>query len=56
MAYFIQLNGVVITPVTHPHCWKITTSSSDNDEDEEVVFTIQGAITLKDLPPIVSNL
>jgi hypothetical protein len=41
---------------THPHCWKIATSGSNNGEIEEVVFTIQGAIALKDLPPIISNL
>jgi hypothetical protein len=41
--------------MTHPCCWKITLENTgDHPNIEEVVFTIQGALSMKDLPPIVS--
>jgi hypothetical protein len=50
-----QLSNITILPITHPCCWKITLEDAKNHPNtEEVVFTIQGALSMKDLPPIVA--
>ena len=45
-----------ITSVLHPHCWKVTTTSKDSNESQEIVFSIQGILCMKDLPPLVKRL
>lgn len=44
-----------IATITQPQCKKITAINTQNEE-EEIVFTIQGIISLKDLPPIISQM
>jgi hypothetical protein len=55
ISFSLQLSNITILPITHPCCWKMTLENPNNDPNtEEVVFTIQGALSMKDLPPIVS--
>ena len=47
------MNHMYITSEAHPSCWKVTTIGKDSKESEELVFTIHGILSMKDLPPFM---
>jgi hypothetical protein len=51
----MQFDDIGICAVTHPRCWKMVDASTAPDNSEEIVFSMQGVITLKDLPPIMNR-
>jgi len=44
-----------IEQLTNPVSWRILKRADDGTTSEEVIFTVQGIIQLKDLPPVVEK-
>ena len=50
-----QLDGVHVTSADHSRIFKLATTCANASESEELVFSIQGIITQRDLPPIIER-
>ncbi|KAF8236765.1 hypothetical protein L208DRAFT_1250718 [Tricholoma matsutake] len=46
---------IKIEQLTKPESWKISRQGNDETAKEEVIFTIQGIIKAKDLPPVMAK-
>lgn len=51
----IQDNDIKPVLNEKPTYWRLTIPGSDTSESEELVWTIQGVIVNKDLPPVLNR-